>query len=81
MSVKKSSISFNPQIWQQLGLFKNKSKVVNEALELYFSLQKFRAKQELEISEAETEFLLSELEHYKKTGESYSYQEVFSRDL
>ncbi len=81
MSVKKSSVSFNPEIWQQLTRAKNKSKVVNEALKLYFSINKFKANKELEYSEAEAEFLMAELEHHRKTGESYEYEAVFNRDL
>jgi len=79
MAVKKTSISFTPAVWDGLSQYKNKSKIVNEALALFFSLEQRRGEKELEISNAEEEILLREWEKYKKTGEFFSYKETFSR--
>jgi len=79
MTVKKSSVSFDSQNWKQLSRAANKSKVVNEALKLYFLVENMQAQQECTWSEQEIKLLQSEWNHYKKTDESYSYEETFDR--
>lgn len=79
MSVKKTSLSLQPNIWEELSAYKNKSKVVNDALTIFFLLEKRKAEKEVELSEDEEGFLLSEWEHYQKTGEVSSEEETFSR--
>jgi len=81
MSVKKTSVSFDPSIWDQLSLRDNRSRTINEALRFYFLLENRQAEKEVVWSEEETDFILKELDHYKKTGESYSQKETFSRSF
>lgn len=79
MTVRKSSVSFDSQNWKQLSYASNKSKVVNEALRLYFLVENIQAEKECTWSEQEIQILQKEWSHYKKTGESYSYTETFNR--
>lgn len=79
MSVVKNSVSFEPEVWEALSEQPNRSRVVNNALKLYFTLENKRAEQEAAWSEEEEKLILAELEHYEKTGESYSYEETFNR--
>ncbi|MBI5415060.1 hypothetical protein HZA38_06140 [Candidatus Peregrinibacteria bacterium] len=72
MSVVRSTISFTPQNWGKVTSAANKSKVVNTAVEYYFRAQDYLAKKE-------EEFILQELKHYKKTGERYTFEEVFGQ--
>ena len=81
MSVVKNSVSFEPEVWKALSDQPNRSKVVNNALKLYFTLENKRAEQEAEWSEEEEKLILASLKHYEKTGESYSHEEVFGRPL
>ena len=81
MAVKRSTVSFQTPVWDQLIGFKNKSQVVNEALKLYFALDRFKAEKNLEYNEAETAFVLQELAHFDATQEQYSHEEVFNRKL
>ena len=80
MAVQKSSVSFDPLNWKRLAHAANKSKVVNDALHLYFMLETMNAEQECAYSEKEIKFLQREWKHYQKTKESYSYEETFNRD-
>lgn len=79
MAVRKSSVSFDSQNWKQLSHASNKSKVVNEALRLYFLIENIQAEKECAWSEQEIQILQSEWDHYKKTNEFYSYEETFHR--
>jgi hypothetical protein len=81
MAVKRSTVSFDPVIWKRLSQSKNKSKVVNDALLLFFQLEQLKAEHECEFSEKGLALIHKEIEHYEKTGESYSYEEVFSKFL
>ena len=80
MTVKRSTVSFQPPVWEQLSQAKNKSEVVNQALKLYFSLSRFEAQKNLEYTKVETEFLLQEYHHFKLSDEKYEYEEVFNRE-
>ena len=81
MAVQRGSVSFDPQNWKRLSRSSNKSKVVNDALRLYFMMETLRAEQECEWSEKEITVLKKEWDHYKKSGESYGYDETFDRNL
>ncbi len=81
MPVRKSSVSFDPKNWKRLSRASNKSKVVNDALNLYFLVETMQSEQECSYSEKEMKLLQKEWNHYKKTKESYSYDETFDRDL
>lgn len=70
MTATRSSISFNQNNWKQIANSKNRSALVNKALEYYFKAQAF-------LKSKEEEFILSELEHYQKTGEHYTFDETF----
>lgn len=79
MTVKKSSVSFELGNWKRLSKASNKSKVVNDALHLYFLMENIQAEQECAWSEKELDVLQQEWKHYKKTKESYSYEQTFDR--
>ena len=79
MAVQKSSVSFDPSNWKRLSKASNRSKVVNEALHLYFLVENMQAEKECVWSEEELLVLQNEWDHYKKTKESYSYEETFDR--
>jgi len=74
MSVVRSTISFQPQNWKKIACVKNRSKLVNKALEYYFTAQDFLKKKE-------EEFILQELGHYRKTGERYSLEKTLEEDI
>lgn len=71
MSASRSTISFNEQNWKQLKDVKNKSQMVNSALQFYFD-----AKETLR--QKEEEFILNELANYEESGEAYSFEETFN---
>ncbi|MBI4235280.1 hypothetical protein HY604_03190 [Candidatus Peregrinibacteria bacterium] len=71
MSASRSTISFTEQNWKKLADTENKSKTVNVALKFFFDSKELLKKRE-------EEFILSELEHYEDTGESYSFEETFN---
>ena len=79
MAVQKSSVSFDPGNWKRLSKASNKSKVVNDALHLYFLVENMQAEKECAWSEEEMNLLAKEWDHYKKTDESYSYDQTFDR--
>lgn len=70
MVAARTTIAFGQATWPKLKKAKNKSKIVNTALEYYFSAQEY-------LKEKEEEFILWEFAHFEKTGESYSYDETF----
>ena len=69
MSVSRTTISFSEQNWKTLKKASNKSAVVNQALQFFFSAKKT-------LKQREEEFLLNELAHYAETEESYSLNEA-----
>jgi len=71
MAVNRTTISVNQDNWAKIKNVKNRSKVINVALEYYFKAQEFLANKE-------QEFILTELNHYLETGESYSFEETFN---
>ena len=73
MPAIRSTISFTSQNWKSIQNEKNRSKLVNTAVEYYLKAQNF-------LREKEEEFILQELKHYQKTGESYSFEETFAED-
>lgn len=79
MAVQKTSVSFDPSNWKRLSKAANKSKIVNEALHLYFLVENMQAEKESSWSDEEMALLQREWDHYKKTGESFSYEETFDR--
>ena len=70
MVAARTTIAFDQLTWPKLKKAKNKSKLVNKALEYYFSAQEYLKKKE-------EEFILWEFAHYENTGESYSFDETF----
>ena len=72
MAASRSTVSFNEENWKALQEVRNKSKVVNLALEFYFDAKKLMKKKE-------EEFIMNELKHYEETGESYSFEETFKK--
>ena len=72
MSATRSTISFHEHNWQKIAQQKNRSKLVNTALDYYFRAQDF-------LKDKEEEFILQELHHYEKTGEHYSAEETFEK--
>lgn len=70
MSASRSTISFTEKNWGKLAQTSNKSKTVNVALKFYFDSKEL-------LKEKEEEFILNELQHYEKTGESYGFEETF----
>lgn len=70
MPASRSTISFNEPNWEQLQKSKNKSKMVNAALQFYFDSKELLRKKE-------EEFILNELAHYEDSGEVYSFEETF----
>ena len=81
MSVHKSSVSFDPQNWKLLKRASNKSRVVNDALHLYFLMEATTAEEEVSWSEKEMAVLCKEWDHYKKSKEAYSYDQTFDRPM
>ncbi len=75
MSVTRSTISFDSQNWLKIADVKNRSKVVNQALQYFFASESFiKAKKE--------EFLLQELQDYYNTpSDGQSFEEVFGETL
>lgn len=71
MPASRSTVSFTESNWKKLQKSENKSKTVNIALKFYFDSREILKKRE-------EEFILNELEHYEKTGESYSFDETFN---
>jgi hypothetical protein len=71
MPASRSTISFNEQNWSQLKDVKNKSKMVNAALQFYFDAKEV-------LRQKEEEFILQELAHYEDSGEVYSFEETFN---
>ena len=69
MPASRTTISFNEQNWKTLKKVGNKSAVVNQALQFFFSAKKT-------LKQKEEEFILNELVHYDKTGEEYSLKEA-----
>jgi hypothetical protein len=69
MPASRTTISFNEQNWKTLKKSDNKSDVVNQALQFFFSAKKT-------LKQKEEEFILNEIAHYNETGESYSLDEV-----
>jgi len=72
MSASRSTVSFNEENWKALQEVRNKSKVVNLALEFYFDAKRLMKKKE-------ENFILNELKHYEDTDESYSFEETFKK--
>ncbi|KKQ72173.1 MAG: hypothetical protein UT33_C0005G0094 [Candidatus Peregrinibacteria bacterium GW2011_GWC2_39_14] len=70
MPASRSTISFSEQNWKKLSDSDNKSKIVNTALKFFFDSKDLLKKRE-------EEFILNELCHYEKTGESYGFDETF----
>jgi hypothetical protein len=70
MIAARSTISFTEENWTAVAKEKNKSKLVNKALELYLGTKKL-------LKQKEEEFLLNELAHLESTGETYSFEETF----
>lgn len=70
MSATRSTISFNQNNWKRIANSKNRSALVNKALDYFFKAQSF-------LKSKEEEFILSELERYEKTGEHYTFDETF----
>lgn len=58
MAVTRSTVSFEPNIWAQLSKTKNRSRVVNNALNLYFSAEAFKADPRIEKRAAIKEALI-----------------------
>lgn len=73
MPAIRSTISFTQKNWKNIQDEKNRSKLVNTAVEYYLKAQNF-------LQEKEQEFILQELNHYEDTGESYSFDETFAED-
>lgn len=71
MTVIRSTISFQEKNWNKVKGVKNRSKLVNDALENYFRMKNF-------LKEKEEEFILNEFKHYEETGESYTFDETFN---
>jgi hypothetical protein len=69
MPASRTTISFNEQNWKALKKAGNKSAIVNQALQFFFS-----AKETLK--QKEEEFILNELAHYDETGEKYSIKQA-----
>ena len=70
MAIVRSTIAFAEKNWQKLATQKNRSKLVNTALDYYFRAQGF-------LQEKEEEFFLQEMKHFKDSGESYTFEETF----
>lgn len=70
MIASRSTISFTENNWTEIKKEGNKSKLVNKALEFYFSSKKL-------LKQKEEEFILNELAHFENTGEVYSFEETF----
>jgi len=68
MPASRTTISFNEKNWKALLKAKNKSALVNQALQFFLSAK-------MTLQQKEEEFILCELEHYNETGESYSLVE------
>lgn len=71
MSVSRSTISFSEENWKKISDEKNKSKLINTALRYFFDAQDY-------LKQAEQNFILDEWQHYKKTEESYTFDETFN---
>jgi hypothetical protein len=69
MPASRTTISFNEQNWKTLEKTDNKSAVVNQALQFFFSAKKM-------LKQKEEEFILDEIAHYNETGEVYSINEA-----
>lgn len=75
MSVSRSTISFDSKNWNQLAGAKNRSKVVNQALEYFFASQEF-------LESKKQEFLLKELQDYQDNpNDGQTFEEVFNEPL
>jgi hypothetical protein len=70
MSASRSTISFTERNWEKLEESENKSKTVNIALKFFFDSREL-------LKDKEEEFILNELQNYKDSGESYSFEETF----
>ena len=71
MSASRSTVSFTEKNWEKLSQVKNKSLLVNTALKFFFDAEDV-------VTKTEKEFILSELKHYKKSGESYKLKDVIN---
>lgn len=78
MSVKKSSVAFDPIVWNQLSSKPNRSLIVNEALKLYFMLEQKEAEATAAWEDHKSELII-EWKHFRETGENYSPAETFNR--
>ena len=56
---------------EKLKNSKNRCLTVNKAVSYYFAAQEYLKKKE-------KEFILGELDHFKATGEHYTFEETFS---
>ena len=72
MLTSKSTISFTENNWKRIKNAKNKSKVINKALSFYFDSK-------AHLKQKEEDFILEEHKNYKKNGEIYSHDQVFSK--
>jgi len=70
MPASRTTISFNEKNWEKIKNAKNKSSLVNQALQFFFHAKKT-------LKQREEEFILEEIAHYNETGESYSLEEIF----
>ncbi len=80
MSVSRSTVSFKPDIWARISQEKNRSRVINNALNLYFSTKDFRDSHQAQFSKEERTYLLETLDAIQNNkGKNYTYEEVFNR--
>lgn len=70
MPATRSTISFTEDNWHKIESEKNKSKLVNQAIEYFYKSKDF-------LKNKEEDFILNELAHFDAVNESYSYEETF----